>query len=71
VTKIKISLAKPWTFHSIARTIDFPAGEHDVDAEIANKAKAEGALAPEKKDTANANGPATAAATSAGRPPAG
>lgn len=64
----KITLAEKWTFRSPGLTVEYPAGEHDVIAEIAKAAKDAGVAAPDepKKDTANGNGTATTAASGAG-----
>lgn len=44
----KITLAAPWTYHSIPLTIDYPAGEHEVADVIADAAKAAGVLEEKK-----------------------
>ena len=46
---MKITLKDAWTFHSIPRTIDFPAGEHDVDKEVHAAALAAGVIEQEIK----------------------
>lgn len=38
-----ITLAKPWAYRTPERTIQFPAGDHDVTNEIAAAAEAAGA----------------------------
>jgi hypothetical protein len=40
----KINLKSEWTFRTIVRTIDFPAGEHEVDAEVHAAAVEEGVI---------------------------
>lgn len=43
---VTITLAEPWTYRTPRVTIEFPAGEHEVDADIA-------AAAPTEKETAD------------------
>lgn len=31
---MNITLAEPWSFHSIMQTVDYPAGTHEVSDEI-------------------------------------
>lgn len=40
----QITLAEPWTFRTILRTINFPAGTHTVDTEIYEAALNAGVL---------------------------
>ena len=47
----KITLDKPWTYRTPAKTIDYPAGEHDVFQYIADQAKNDGVIdAPDDDD---------------------
>ena len=50
---MKIILEAPWSFHSIPRTIDFPAGEHEVDDEVHAAALAAGVTGKETGDEAD------------------
>lgn len=38
-----INLKNPWTFRTPLRTIDFAAGQHEVDDEVSSAAETEGA----------------------------
>jgi hypothetical protein len=44
-----ITLAAPWTYRTVEKTIDYPAGQHDVPEEVAAQARAAGVfeIAPE------------------------
>ena len=50
---MKIILEAPWSFHSIPRTIDYPAGEHEVDDEVYAAALAAGVTGKETGDDAH------------------
>ena len=39
-----ITLEKPWSYRTPAKTIDYPAGTHDVFQYIADQAEADGAI---------------------------
>ena len=56
-----IKLARKWSYVTPTKTIDYPAGEHEVSNEIAERAAAEGA-------TEKANGDGAAKASSARGP---
>lgn len=56
-----ITLAKPWSFHSIETTIDYEAGSHEVRDDIAEAAKAAGVT------EGTSDGDGTAADRPAGR----
>ena len=47
-----ITLEKPWSYVTPEKTIDFPAGEHEVFNYIAEKAEAEGVIPKESADGA-------------------
>lgn len=59
-----ITLKDAWTFHSIPRTIDFPAGAHDVDDEVFAAAVAAGVT-----EAGDGNGDAKAGAARRSRNP--
>lgn len=40
----QIKLEQPWTYRTPAKTIDYPAGEHEVFQYIADAAEADGAI---------------------------
>ena len=43
-----IKLEKAWSYVSPQKTIDYPAGEHEVTNEVAAKAEADGAIPKEE-----------------------
>jgi hypothetical protein len=49
-----ITLAAPWTYRTVLKTIEYPAGQHEVTNEVAAQAEAEGVIEKESDDgTAN------------------
>lgn len=42
-----ITLGKPWTYRTPAKTVEYPAGEHEVTNEVAQQAIAEGIIPEE------------------------
>lgn len=59
MTKKELKLDKAWSFTSLTRSIDFPAGKHEVDQEVYDQALADGVI---KEDKANGGGTAEAGA---------
>lgn len=45
-----LRLAKPWKYRTVERTVDYPAGEHEVSNETYAAALAEGAITEETSD---------------------
>jgi hypothetical protein len=45
-----ITLKSAWTYRTVERTIEFPAGDHEVTNEIAAAAEAEGVTPKEEAD---------------------
>lgn len=59
MSKKSIHLDKPWTFSSLTRSVDFPAGKHDVDQDVYDAALKAGVI---KEDKGNGGGTAEAGA---------
>jgi hypothetical protein len=50
---VTINLPRPWTYRTPEKTIDYPAGEHEVFQYIADRAEKDGALADKPERTAD------------------
>jgi hypothetical protein len=62
-----ITLAKAWSYVTPEKTIDYPAGDHEVTNEIAEAAEKAGATKEESNgNRAAATGPAGSAGTAKG-----
>lgn len=63
-----IKLTKAWTYRTPLKTIDYPAGPHEVTEEVYSAAVADGAITEE---TANGDGAAKTGAKGAADAPKG
>jgi hypothetical protein len=54
-----IELDAPWTYRTPEKTINYPAGKHEVFQYVADQAEAEGAITKKEEADGDADKPAT------------
>ena len=66
-----IELAAPWTYRTPEKTINYPAGTHEVFQYVADQAEAEGALTKKEEADGDTDQPAAPRKARSARPRTG